>query len=134
MSSAVLQRQAALAGAALLAALLVLVLGRPSPAPTAVGSPPPVSAASWEEADIWIAPAKVVGVCEGKQGPDVRGIVHPVLPCSVKLVVSVNGRTMRAEVVAEGPVATGRDFALTKALARDLRVSSGDRIRWRFAG
>ena len=52
MSSAALQRQAALAGAALLAALLVLVLGRPSPAPTAVGSPPPVSAASWEEADI----------------------------------------------------------------------------------
>jgi hypothetical protein len=47
MSSAFLQRQAALAGAALLAALLVLVLGRPSPAPTAVGSPPPVSAASW---------------------------------------------------------------------------------------
>jgi hypothetical protein len=134
MSSAFLQRQAALAGAALLAALLVLVLGRPSPAPTAVGSPPPVSATSWEEADIWIAPANVVGVCEGKQGPDVRGIVHPVLPCGVKLVVSANGRTMRAEVVAEGPVATDRDFALTKALARDLRVSSGDRIRWRFAG
>ena len=110
MSSAVLQRQAALAGAALLAALLVLVLGRPSPAPTAVGSPPPVSAASWEEADIWIAPAKVVGVCEGKQGPDVRGIVHPVLPCGVKLVVSANGRTMRAEVVAEGPVAAGPRF------------------------
>jgi hypothetical protein len=134
MSAAALQRQAALAGAALLAALLVLVLDRPSPAPTAAGSPPPVSAASWEEAEIWVAPAKVVGVCEGEQGPDVRGIVHPVLPCGVKLVVSANGRTTRAEVVAEGPVATGGDFALTKALARDLGVSSGDRIRWRFAG
>jgi len=52
----------------------------------------------------------------------------------VKLVVSATGRTMRVEVVADGPVATGRDFALTKPLARDLRVSSGDRIRWRFAG
>ena len=134
MSSAALQRQSALAGAALLAALLVLVLDRPSPSPTVVGSPPPVSAASWEEAEIWVAPAEVVGACKGEQGAEVRGIVHPVLPCGVKLVVSANGRTMRAEVVAEGPVAAGRDFALTKALARGLRVSSGDRIRWRFAG
>jgi hypothetical protein len=134
MSSAALQRQSALAGAALLAALLVLVLDRPSPSPTVVGSPPPVSAASWEEAQILVAPAEVVGACEGEQVPEVRGIVHPVLPCGVKLLVSANGRTMRAEVVAEGPVATGGDFALTKALARDLGVSSGDRIRWRFAG
>jgi hypothetical protein len=134
MTPAALQRQAALAGAALLAVLLVLILDRSGTEPTAVANPPPVSAARWEEAEVWIAPTRPIGVCGGSQGPDVRGIVHPVLPCGVKLVVEANGRTMRTEVVAEGPVATGRDFALTRALARDLGVSEGARIRWRFAG
>ena len=128
MSSAALQRQAALAGAALLAALLVVVLDS-SGGETSVATPPPVSQPEWEAATIWVTNAENCGAVVGAPG-----VVHPVLPCGVKLVVSANGKEIRTEVVGIGPVPTGRTFALTPALADQLGVSDGDRIRWRFAG
>jgi hypothetical protein len=134
MNATALQRQAALAGAALLAMLLVVVLDRPGDMPTVVETPPPVSAATWQDAQIGIASGRLIGACGDDQGADVRGIVHPVLPCGVKLVLSAHGRTIRSEVVAEGPVATGREFAQTEAVAQDQRVGERDRIRWRLAG
>jgi hypothetical protein len=128
MKAAALQRQAALAGAALLATLLVVALdsaGREaSPA-----SPPPVSQAGWETATVWVADAESCGSASGS-----AGVVHPVLPCGVKLVVSANGEQVRTQVVGTGPVPTDRAFALTPPLADQLGVADGDRIRWRFAG
>jgi hypothetical protein len=131
MNATALQRQAALAGAALLAMLLVVVLDRPG-GETSVATPPPVVRATWESAVIWTTrPGN--WACEG-MSQDASGIVHPVLPCGVKLVVAANGKELRTEVVGTGPVATGADFALTPPLARQLGVETLDRIRWRFAG
>ena len=132
MSPAVLQRQAALAGAALLAGLLVVVLDRPAH-DAWVSAPPPVPAVHWETAVAWVERLKPATACQPVAG-EARGVIHPVLPCGVKLVVSARGKELRVEVLERGPVATGRDFALTPALAEDLGVRDGDRIRWRFAG
>ena len=129
MSAAALQRQAALAGAALLAMLLVIVLDSPG-GETSVATPaPPVSQAEWQAATIWVTNADNCGAVS-----ESAGVVHPVLPCGVKLVVSAHGSEIRTAVVGTGPVAAGRTFGLTPALAAQLGVADGDRIRWRFAG
>jgi hypothetical protein len=131
MTPAALQRQAALAGAALLAVLLVVALDRPGgDAPAA--APPPVSGQKWQNAVVWVTRPETSACAEGSQ--DASGVVHPVLPCGVKLVVAAHGTELRTEVVGLGPVATGRDFALTPPLADQLGVEDGDRVRWRFAG
>jgi hypothetical protein len=132
VSPAVLQRQAALAGAALLACLLVVVLDKPAGEESEV-LPPPVSQPRWETAVVSVARAKQGTAC-GTAAPGAPGVIHPVLLCGVKLVVSAQGQELRTEVVEQGPVPAGRDFALTPALAADLGVRTGDRIRWRFAG
>jgi hypothetical protein len=131
MTPAALQRQAALAGAALLAVLLVVVLDRPTGEPPAA-APPPASQPDWETALVWVTPPEN-GACS-QVSQDASGVVHPVLPCGVKLVVAAHGEEVRTEVVATGPVATGRTFALTPPLAEQLGVGDGDRVRWRFAG
>jgi hypothetical protein len=131
MTPAALQRQAALAGAALLAALLVVALARPG-GDTSAAAPPPVSRQEWENAVVWVTrPGS--SACE-QESQDVSGVVHPVLPCGVKLVVAAHGTELRTEIVGRGPVATGRDFAVTPPLADQLGVEDGDRVRWRFAG
>jgi hypothetical protein len=132
MNATALQRQAALAGAALLAMLLVVVLDRPGGETSVATPPPPVSQAEWETATVWVTRPKDWACDQVSQGA--TGVVHPVLPCGVKLVVSANGEEIRTEVVGAGPVATGSDFALTPPLAKQLDVTVGDRIRWRFAG
>jgi hypothetical protein len=132
VSPAVLQRQAALAGAALLAGLLVVVLDRPAH-DASDSVPPPMPAVHWETAVVSVERLKPATACQPVAG-EARGVIHPVLPCGVKLVVSARGKELRVEVLERGPVATGRDFALTPALAEDLGVRDGDRIRWRFAG
>jgi hypothetical protein len=130
VNAAALQRQAALAGAALLAMLLVIVLDSPGgETSVATPAPPPVSQAEWETATIWVTNADNCGAVS-----DSAGVVHPVLPCGVKLVVSAHGSEIRTAVVGTGPVAAGRTFGLTPALAAQLGVADGDRIRWRFAG
>jgi hypothetical protein len=133
MTPPALQRQAALAGAALLAVLLVVALDRPGgDTSTPAASAPPVSRQDWEDAVVWVTRPGSSACEQGSQ--DVSGVVHPVLPCGVKLVVAAHGTELRTEVVGRGPVAAGRDFALTPPLADRLGVEDGDRVRWRFAG
>ena len=131
-SPAALQRQAALVGAALLAGLLVVVLDR-SPRSTPVASPPAVAGEHWQSAAVGVGRVTQSNLC-ATSSSGAQGVIHPVLPCGVKLEVSAHGRDMRAVVVARGPVAAGTSFALTRGLAAGLGVRDGDRIRWRFAG
>jgi hypothetical protein len=132
VSPSVLQRQVALVGVALLASLFVVVLDRPASEASAP-APQPVSGPRWQAAVVWVTRLRDETACEaGTTG--VPGVVHPVLPCGVKLEVSANGSELRTEVVGRGPVAAGRSFALTRTLAVQLGVHDGDRVRWRFAG
>ncbi len=64
---------------------------------------------------------------------DTVGVANPVLPCGVKLYVEYNDTQVLTHVIDRGHTAPGRDFDLTQALAKLLRVQGTQTIRWRFA-
>jgi hypothetical protein len=137
MSSAALQRQAALAGAALLGALLVVVLDRLGSQESAAPPPPPVSQAEWESATVGIFGRSRLGettACGTLLTQGILGIAHPVLPCGVDLVVTYRGREVRTEVIEQGNVGPESQFDLSTALAGELGIEKPTTIRWRFAG
>ncbi len=135
MSPALLQRQAALAGVALLATLGALALGHAGETPLPVE---PVSGAiRWERAVVGVLGPEAYAQktsCGVALDSGSVGLAHPVLPCGVDIVVAYGDRQIRTEVVARGRVRVGHDFELTKALADELGVHGTQTIRWRFAG
>ncbi|MEO8290853.1 MAG: hypothetical protein ABI649_07645 [Gaiellaceae bacterium] len=137
MSPVLLQRQAALAAAALLAAVGVVALDR-SDAPADTQPAPSVSPqVRWEEAVVGVFGAGRLGEttsCGVELAAETRGIAHPVLPCGADLVVSFGGRDLRTEVIDRGQVDAGRQFDLSEALAAALGVQGTQTVRWRFAG
>ena len=126
------QRQIALAGVALLAAVIALAVARwgdsntvdanvaETPWYRAVGAPyrPAVDTAS---------------ACGFKLKAESMGVAHPVLPCRARIVVSYEGREAITHVIDRGPTVPGRDFDITEALARELGLQGTQPIRWRFA-
>jgi hypothetical protein len=60
------------------------------------------------------------------------GIASPVLPCGAKLYLTFRGRHVLTSVVGRiaGP---GREFDITRALARHLGIAGVRRIRWSYA-
>jgi 3D (Asp-Asp-Asp) domain-containing protein len=61
------------------------------------------------------------------------GVAHPVLPCGVKLYVEYKGKQVLTQVIDRGHTVPGREFDLTQALAKLLRVEGTQTIQWRFA-
>ena len=136
MRPAALQRQAALAGAALLAVLMVVILDR-STAETSATTPPPVAQAQWETATVGIFGRSRLGdttACGTTLTSDTLGVAHPVLLCGVDIVVSYRGRQVRTEVIERGNVRSESQFDLSPALAGELGIDKPTTIRWRFAG
>ena len=140
MRAGLLQRQAALAGVALVAALAALALGRSGDAdgrPAQPATSPGAEAGTWYEA---IASSYGPGfygrptACGVGLTPQTKGVAHPVLPCGARLVVSFGGRQVPTEVIDKGPYVAGREFSLTEALSNDLGLEGIQTIRWRFAG
>ena len=137
MRAALLQRQAALAGVALLAALGVVAIGGAGdgPAQPAGEQPPAATAPEWQEAQVAVLGPERIGqatACGITLAPETLGVAHAVLPCGVEVVLSANGREARAQVI-EGGVGEGVAFDLTPALAQQLGVEGTATIRWRFA-
>jgi hypothetical protein len=135
VNPAFLQRQAALAGVALLATLGALVLGHKGEMPVPVE---PVSGAiRWEPAVVGVLGPEAYAQktsCGVALDSGSVGLAHPVLPCGVDIVIAYGDKRIRTEVVARDRVQAGRDFELTKALADQLGVHGTRTIRWRFAG
>jgi hypothetical protein len=134
VNPSLLQRQAALAGVALLAVLGATAVGGGDEE----GSEPANAEQEVAPADRWRTAS--VGVSRGEGDVcgltvdrSTVGIVHPVLPCGAKLVVRSSGRTIRTEVVGRGPVGLEHEFDLTPALGSRLGVARTGEIRWRFA-
>jgi rare lipoprotein A len=126
------QRQAAIAGIALLTAVVSLALtsGRKdeSTLPPAIGSYTALAGSSG---------SAVFGhrtTCGQIIGPKTEGVAHPVLPCGVKLYITYQGIHVLTQVIDRGPYVSGREFDLTEALADRLGLTGVQRIRWSYAG
>jgi hypothetical protein len=134
VSPGLVQRQAGLAAAALLATLGVLVLGQRGGGSTTLRSTEPV--VRWQTAVVGVLSPRAYASqtsCGSTLDSGTVGVAHPVLPCGVDLVVSSGDRQVRTEVVQHGPVGGGRDFDLTRALAEQLGIHGRETLRWRFA-
>jgi rare lipoprotein A (peptidoglycan hydrolase) len=71
--------------------------------------------------------------CGQRLGPNTLGVAHPVLPCGVKLFISYKDKVVLTQVVDRGPSVPGREFDVTRALARKLGLDGTQQIRWRYA-
>ncbi len=73
------------------------------------------------------------GACGVVVGPKTPGVMHPVLPCGVKIYIEFHGREVLTQVVDHGHTAPGRVFDVTLPVAKLLRLQGSQTIRWRFA-
>jgi hypothetical protein len=138
MSAASVQRQVALAGIALLAAVVALALTSHEKGQAVIGIPQPVPVAggSWYSA--------LAGAERPRYGrrtrcgyvlrPSTVGVVDSVLPCNVLVYVAYkDSPRILTRVIDRRPVLPGRKFDLTPKLAEELGVDGVQRIRWVFA-
>ncbi len=138
MNAASVQRQVALAGIALLAAIVSLALTSHSATTAIRGLPQPVPVAGggWYSA--------LAGAGQARYGrrtrcgvllkPGTVGVTDSVLPCGILLYVSYkNSPHILTHVIDRRPVVPGRKFDLTPKLAEELGVDGVQRIRWVFA-
>jgi hypothetical protein len=138
LSAALAQRQVALAGVALLGAIVAVAVASPrrSHGDGAHLQPVFVPGGGWYSARAGARPVHY-GTrtdCGVLLRPSTRGIVDSVLPCNVKLFVSLgDSDRILTQVVARRPVVPGRRFDLTPALAEDLGIQGIERIRWVYA-
>ncbi len=137
MNAASAQRQVALAGIALLAAVVALALTARDKSQAQTGLPQPVTVSGgWYSA--------LAGVEQPRYGrrtrcgytlrPGTVGVVDSVLPCGILVYLAYkNSPHVLTRVVDRRPVIPGRRFDLTPKLAEELGIDGVQRIRWVFA-
>jgi hypothetical protein len=138
VTAASVQRQVALAGIALLAAIVALALSSRGNGQSVAGLPQPVPAVggSWYTA---LAGAQQPRYgrrtqCGYTLGPGTVGVTDSVLPCGILIYVAYKDSPhILTRVIDRRPVLPGRKFDLTPKLAEDLGVDGVQRIRWVFA-
>jgi hypothetical protein len=132
MNAALVRRQVALAGVALVGALGAIALSQLGDESDAAA--PPRAVVEWETASVGVfQPTAEPTTCGVTVTETTIGIAHPVLPCGAKILVEHEGRRTQADVIQRGPVATGQAFDLSPALAQALGISGEATVRWRFA-
>jgi hypothetical protein len=136
--SRLLQREVGLAAAALLAAVLALGVAewhRSEPKDPSLPASVPAPGGGWYEAIA--APIRSPGEpteCGYTVDAQTIGVAHPVLPCEVKLYVRHGANEVLTQVIGRPPPGgPGRQFGLTRRLARALGTDGTVRVRWRYA-
>jgi hypothetical protein len=131
------QREVALAGVALLAAVVAVAVTSPRGS-NAGGALKPVlvPGGGWFTALAGAQPVRY-GTrtnCGVMLRPSTRGVVDSVLPCNIRLFVSF-GHSPRilTQVIARRPVVPGRRFDVTPTLAEQLGIEGVERIKWAYA-
>jgi rare lipoprotein A len=127
------QREIALAGVALLGAVVALavVSGRSEGSTTL-----PQPAGTWYTA---LAGERAPGgygkktACGEVLRPSTEGVSHPVLPCGAKIYLSYRGTRVLTQVIDRGPFVPGRELDLTGPLAAKLGLRGVKQIRWAYA-
>ncbi len=132
MRPVVAQREVALAGLALLAAVVSLAVTEQtrhssSTTPQQEGSYTALAGSS--------GPAAFGHrtACGGVIHPDTIGVSHPTLPCGARVFITYKGAKVLTQVVDRGPYVPGRQFDLTDALARRLGLRGVQEIHWAYA-
>jgi rare lipoprotein A (peptidoglycan hydrolase) len=125
-------REIALAGFALLAAVVALAVtahtrAGASTAPQPVGSYTALAGSS--------GPAAFGRrtACGGVLRADTEGVAHPTLPCGARIFLTYHGIRVLTQVVDRGPFVPGRQFDLTDALARRVGLRGVHPIQWSYA-
>ena len=124
-------RAAILAAVALVAVAIVFAIHRHSSTATL-----PVAAGPWYTAlAAPYTPSKerTKSACGVTIGTKTIGVSHELLPCGVKLYVEYKGKQVLTQVIDRGHTVPGREFDLTQALAKLLRLDGTQTIQWRFA-
>jgi 3D (Asp-Asp-Asp) domain-containing protein len=124
-------RAAILAAVALVAVAIVFAIHRHSSTATL-----PVAAGPWYTA--LAAPytpskGRTKSACGVAIGTKTIGVSHELLPCGVKLYVEYKGKQVLTQVIDRGHTVPGREFDLTQALAKLLRLDGTQTIQWHFA-
>lgn len=138
MSEAFAQRAVALAAAALLAGMFGVALSQAGRDAGEAALPEPAVGpwGGWTTVLAGVSPpAPAAGRksgCDWVVLPRTQGVVHPTLPCGVRLYVEYGGRLALTQVVARFPVAEGRQLDLTPRLARRLGLRGARELRWAF--
>jgi hypothetical protein len=138
MSPALARRTAALAGVALLVAVIALAAtGSPFGDPDEEGPEQvAVPGGDWYRALAAPYPArsgKERTSCGHELGAETMGVAHPVLPCGVKVFISYGDHVVLTQVIDRGPSVPGREFDVTRPLAEKIGLEGTQRIRWRYA-
>ena len=137
MSPALVQRQLALAGVALVSGLGTLAFSRgEAVGPGPETERPPVAAGRWYVAGRLVRAGILRqddAVRHRAHAPNSRNLAHRP-PVRRKVVVSYRGKEVPTAVVDRGAYAPGHEFELTQALASELGIDGPTTVRWRFAG
>ena len=141
ISPTLARRGVALAAVALLGGVLAFAAGsfRPeedSGSTTRVVGQVPVPGAGWYRSLAAPYPASTRRertACGHPLGPNTLGVAHPVLPCGVKIFIGYRDTVVLTQVIDRGPAVPGRDFDVTRGLARRLGLDGTRQIRWRYA-
>jgi hypothetical protein len=138
VNPALAQREVALAGVALLAAVFAVAIASPRGRGDSGTHLKPVfvPGGGWYRALAGARPMRygTQTNCGVTLRPSTRGVVDSVLPCNVKLFVSYgSSERILTQVIARRPVVPGRRFDLTPALASDLGLPGIARIKWVYA-
>jgi hypothetical protein len=137
VTAALVQRVAALAGVALLAALAALaVAGRwEGPHRSTLPARVPVPGGGWYHATAAV-PRGQVGrrtSCGLVVTPSRAGLGDPVLPCGAKIYILFGSTQVLTQVIDRSVGAPDHRFDLTPALAGKLGVTGVQPVRWAFA-
>jgi rare lipoprotein A len=132
MRPALAQREIALAGLALLAAVISLAVTRQARDGTGTAPQPEGSFTALAGSSGPAAFGRRTA-CGGIIHPDTQGVSHPTLPCGARIFLSFHGMRVLTQVVDRGPYVPGRQFDLTDALARRVGLRGVQRIHWSYA-
>jgi hypothetical protein len=137
VSSSLLTRLLALAGIALVAAVVALAVTRRNSDSSSSSLPAaaPAPGGGWFEARAapLRAPRKPrATACGFRLTAQTLGVTHPVLPCGVQIYIEFGKKKVLTRVIGSGSPARA-ELGLTAALADEIGLHSTQQIGWRFA-
>jgi hypothetical protein len=137
VSTRLLTRLLALAGVALVAAVVALAVTRrdSNSSSSSLPAAAPAPGGGWFEARAapLRAPRKPrATACGFRLTAKTLGVTHPVLPCGVQMYLEFGNKKVLTRVIGRGSPARA-ELGLTSALADEIGLHSTQQVGWRFA-